>query len=450
MSNKHQELTSPEQTAPGKDCPNPLIVDSLLKTIWVSMHICFNKAMASQRKRLYWSAEIVTDDDGSVKIHATIDGHSLSISEGSLRRHLKLDDHDGILPLFQLTEIFAQLALYGRCYNLDNLTFQKRTFSPQWRFLIHNILHGLSPKKMLGEQLAVNCSAVHLFSSHVEWLEFRGMDLTKTKQTSMCSSDAEGVEDDSSKQGRKFSNEGFKDAEGVHEKASTETELFIQEITPTEARDKVTASEEVHPVSTAGVHISTAGETATYSRRSAEKRKDKGKGLKNTMHEEQGLKLLEHARDCKTMGRRRKRTKATWMKLSYKEIDWNDPSVLRYHSLKMKPKSTAQARRNMVKYLKNQGNFKISDFKGMSYNERKQVRSKSSPGERSRSLEKIMEEKVVTQEKKEVVPKRTNSKRGKKSILGKQQGNDKSIEMFREKMSLKGVLDVCTNEKKLP
>ncbi|GJX22906.1 hypothetical protein Tco_0227351 [Tanacetum coccineum] len=40
------------------------------------------------------------------------------------------------------------------------------------------------------------------------------------------------AEDDSSKQGRKFSQEGFKDDEGGHEKASTETELFIQEITP--------------------------------------------------------------------------------------------------------------------------------------------------------------------------------------------------------------------------
>ncbi|GJW33589.1 hypothetical protein Tco_0053621 [Tanacetum coccineum] len=35
----------------------------------------------------------------------------------------------------------------------------------------------------------------------------------------------------------------------------------------------------------------------------------------------------------------------------------------------MKPKTIAQARRNMIKYLKNQGNYKISDFKGMSYND---------------------------------------------------------------------------------
>ncbi|GJT47044.1 hypothetical protein Tco_0955759 [Tanacetum coccineum] len=54
---------------------------------------------------------------------------------------------------------------------------------------------------------------------------------------------------------------------------------------------------------------------------------------------------------------------------STKKIDWNDPSVIRYHALKMKPKTIAQARRNMIKYLKNKGNYKISDFKGMSYNE---------------------------------------------------------------------------------
>ncbi|GJU35600.1 hypothetical protein Tco_1183954 [Tanacetum coccineum] len=36
-------------------------------------------------------------------------------------------------------------------------------------------------------------------------------------------------------------------------------------------------------------------------------------------------------------------------------IDWNDPSVLRYHALKNKPVSIAQARRNMITYLKNQG-----------------------------------------------------------------------------------------------
>ncbi|GKF54973.1 hypothetical protein Tco_0165313, partial [Tanacetum coccineum] len=42
------------------------------------------------------SAEATTDDNGEVQITATIDGHSKTITEASLRRHLKLDDHDSI------------------------------------------------------------------------------------------------------------------------------------------------------------------------------------------------------------------------------------------------------------------------------------------------------------------------------------------------------------------
>nr|GEU31957.1 hypothetical protein [Tanacetum cinerariifolium] len=67
MSNKHQELASPEannfckelaspnQTALGKDISNPLIVDSLLKTIWLSMHpVIAMKHWLFQSKRLLY------------------------------------------------------------------------------------------------------------------------------------------------------------------------------------------------------------------------------------------------------------------------------------------------------------------------------------------------------------------------------------------------------------
>ncbi|GJU86104.1 putative ribonuclease H-like domain-containing protein, partial [Tanacetum coccineum] len=47
MSNRHQELASPKQTALGKDFSNPLIVDSLLKTIWFINAPCYcNEALA--------------------------------------------------------------------------------------------------------------------------------------------------------------------------------------------------------------------------------------------------------------------------------------------------------------------------------------------------------------------------------------------------------------------
>ncbi|GJS25112.1 hypothetical protein Tco_0453744 [Tanacetum coccineum] len=397
--------------------------------------------------RQFWrSAEIVTDDDGSVKIHATIDGHSLSISEGSLRRHLKLDDQDGITSL-PTTEIFAQLALMGYATNSDKLTFQK---------------------------------------------------------------DTEIGEDDSSKQGRKFSKEGVQDDEGVYEKASNDTEIFVQEVTPTEliqdqegsgkASDEVstaglkkgTAREEVPTVSTAEATLSTAGGTVTYSRRSAEKRsrKDKGKAilieeepkkkskkdieqeqlsfaeairLEEQMHEEQRAQIARDAEIARQWDEE-ERKRAMDEAKSTKKIDWNDPSVLRYHSLKMKPKTIAQARRNMIKYLKNQGNFKITDFKGMSYNEvrpifeklwdfnqkfvpmdaEKASKTQKSP-EKERSPEKIVEEKVVTQEEKEEPVKEPGTKR-KKSIPRKSTRKRQKIEEDSEKEELKELLDIIPRE----
>ncbi|GKE43213.1 hypothetical protein Tco_1470497, partial [Tanacetum coccineum] len=71
-------------------------------------------------KQFWRSAEATTDDNGEVKIIATIDGHSMTITEASLRRHLKLDDHDGITSLPN-SEIFEQLALMG--YHTDSDKF---------------------------------------------------------------------------------------------------------------------------------------------------------------------------------------------------------------------------------------------------------------------------------------------------------------------------------------
>ncbi|GJY08380.1 hypothetical protein Tco_0375434 [Tanacetum coccineum] len=123
-------------------------------------HICYAltkkpDVYISFIKQFWRSAEASTDDNGDVQITATIDGHSMSITEASLRRHLKLDDQDGITSIPN-SEIFEQLALMGYHTDSDKLTFQKGAFSPQWRFLIHNILHCLSPKKTAWEQFSSN------------------------------------------------------------------------------------------------------------------------------------------------------------------------------------------------------------------------------------------------------------------------------------------------------
>ncbi|GKD23397.1 hypothetical protein Tco_1225100, partial [Tanacetum coccineum] len=162
-------------------------------------------------------------------------------------------------------------------------------------------------------------------------------------------------------------------------KASTETEPVIQEVTPTEVIQDQGSSKK------GGVEVSTAVAT-------------KGTASAVLWDTEERQRAMSEAK-------------------STKKIDWNDPSVIRYHALKMKPKTVAQAKRNMIKYLKNQGNYKISNFKGMSYNEIRPIFEKvwdfnqhiepmdmEHGSEKMKSLEKIEEEEVDTQkEKKEVV-----------------------------------------------
>nr|GEV25830.1 hypothetical protein [Tanacetum cinerariifolium] len=80
----------------------------------------------------FWQTVIAnTHDTREIQIIATIHGNVKLISEASIRRHLKLEDSDGISTPPH-TEIFTQLALMGYASNSDKLTFQKGHFSPQW------------------------------------------------------------------------------------------------------------------------------------------------------------------------------------------------------------------------------------------------------------------------------------------------------------------------------
>ncbi|GJW38768.1 hypothetical protein Tco_0064613 [Tanacetum coccineum] len=62
----------------------------------------------------------------------------------------------GLFTGESLSEDILNLALMGYASASDKLTFQKGHFSPQWRFLIHTILHCLSPKKTAWEQFSSN------------------------------------------------------------------------------------------------------------------------------------------------------------------------------------------------------------------------------------------------------------------------------------------------------
>ncbi|GJR55529.1 hypothetical protein Tco_1406050 [Tanacetum coccineum] len=122
------------------------IVD-FLNTCHIKYALIENPTIYVSLIEQFWqTASASTLENGDMEITATIDGKVKVVSEASIRRHLKLEDSDGI-STFPTTEIFKQLALMGYVSNSNKLNFQKRHFSPQWKFLIHTILHCLCSKK---------------------------------------------------------------------------------------------------------------------------------------------------------------------------------------------------------------------------------------------------------------------------------------------------------------
>ncbi|GJU14862.1 hypothetical protein Tco_1142828 [Tanacetum coccineum] len=310
----------------------------------------------------------------------------------------------------------------------------------------------------------------------VKKLEYKLKSGKARRKAKIILSDDEEIAEDSSKQGRKIyqinedptislvQDEGISwipQEEEVHEKPSDETEVLVQEETPTEIIEEHGSGEKGEmEISTANIQVSTASppkvSTAVphvYTRRSA---KDKGKAimeepatlkkvkkrtqvqlsmdeeLARKMEEEERIRFnaeqearalqeeeeeerlnLEAARELQRQLDQRQEVPT--QPTQSQGIDWNDPSVLRYHALKNKPVSIAQARRNMITYLKNQGSYKESYFKRMSYNDIRPIfervwdhvntfipigseveKDSSKPSERETS--KIVEEEKVEEE----------------------------------------------------
>ncbi|GJW87514.1 hypothetical protein Tco_0162854 [Tanacetum coccineum] len=285
----------------------------------------------------FWGTSTArTTNDGEVEITANIDGQVKTIIEASLRRHLKLEDSDADEAAFISVDVnvggaaTTDIGLYaGRGSGTIHKTPTRPHDSPLLR--VHTL----------------------------------GSDEDKN----------EDAKEDSSKQGRK-----------IFEIDKDPTISLVQPEQDIEYDFEVNIAEGFTtasvPVTNVGIEISTASilvsiasavvttvsasistvspprvptaedisgaKTLVYIRRSASK--DKGKGIMiETEPEQITIKLIvakvnqDH------------------------DIDWIDPVVLRYHTVQNRSFFKAEVRKNMCIYLKNQGGYKKSHFKGMSY-----------------------------------------------------------------------------------
>ncbi|GJS63795.1 hypothetical protein Tco_0678359 [Tanacetum coccineum] len=291
----------------------------------------------------FWhTASASTSKNEEMEITATIDGRVKTITEASIRRHLKLEDSDGISTLPKI-EIFEQLALmgYGEGSTVPVESHHTPTSAPSTSqpptsppsiqtthvsekaaTIPHDSpfprVYSLRSDKgsMTLHELTVLCTTL---SKKVESLE---SDLKQTKLTygaaytklimkvkklenriksskarrrvRLIVSEDEGDLEDPSKQGRKIAqldeDEGITlvqmgaQTQGRHEHdLEPDFEFTAPEEVYTAEPDISTANV---PVSTAGAEVSTASpevktaaESLVYIRRSAAKRKDKGKAI---------------------------------------------------------------------------------------------------------------------------------------------------------------------------
>nr|GEV54866.1 uncharacterized mitochondrial protein AtMg00810-like [Tanacetum cinerariifolium] len=129
---------------------------------------------------------------------------------------------------------------------------------------------------------------------------------------------------------------------------------------------------EVESVSSASTTIVAAEPQVPAATITAAPSKDKGKGI--IVEEPKPLKKKQHVEMDEEYARK------LYEELN-KDIDWDvaidhvkkkakeDPFVQRYQVMKKRPQTEAQARRNMIMYLKNVARFRLDYFKGMSYDD---------------------------------------------------------------------------------
>ncbi|GJR65929.1 putative ribonuclease H-like domain-containing protein [Tanacetum coccineum] len=425
---------------------------------------------ASFIKQFWTTATSSTNVNGEVELTASIDGQAKTITEASLRRHLKLEDNGGITSLPN-TEIFEQLALMGYATDSDKLTFQKVTrgyssddiplfssmitapdtspsritsspsLSPQHTPVsapstspppitetsptteepaliphesplqsVHSLGRdegsvSLNELMDLVTQLTnkvgglenelkntkkVYGTAITKLAKRVKKLEMQVKTGKASRRTKIVLSEDEAVEEDSSKQGRSLIEELDMDADislvpphaEIQEKISDETEVLLEEEEATEiVQDQGSGEKGEQEVSTAdtalntaNVPISTASETPQVSTAAGSLKlgHEEAIRLQEQINEEERKRIARDAEIAKQLqeeyDKAGKKEAVTEVDTAH-VIDWNDPSVIRYHALQNTPRSVVEVRKNMMVYLKNQGGYKMKDFKGMSYDD---------------------------------------------------------------------------------
>nr|GEZ10992.1 hypothetical protein [Tanacetum cinerariifolium] len=361
------------------------------------------------------------------RLQALIDRKKVIITEATVREVLRLDDAESI-DCLPNEEIFTELSRMGYGKPSTKLTFYKAFFLPRWNFLIHIILQCMSAKRTSWNEFSSSMASTVICLSIVSDLSSHTIKYSSPALTQKVFANMRRVGKGISRvetplfegmivaqQADDVADKGVAGV-NVDDVPTANAEPTLPSPTPTTqppppsqelpSTSQVIPTPPPSPIAqpssppqqpqpsqpTHNAEISldllhTLLETCTTLTMKVEAlEQDKVAQALEIINLKQRVKKLERKNKLKVSGLRRLRKVGTTQRVessadTVMNINWDDVIeqvqrkekednvVLRYQALKRKPQTEAQARKNMMIYLRNMAGFKMYYFKRMSYND---------------------------------------------------------------------------------
>nr|GEW13526.1 hypothetical protein [Tanacetum cinerariifolium] len=375
----------------------------------------------------FWNTVVIKQVNDVTRLQALVDKKKVVITKVAIREVLRLNDAEGV-DCLPNEEIFVELERMGYEKPSTKLTFYKAFFSSQWKFLIHTILQSMSAKrtswnefnsamasaviclstgrkfnfsKYIFESLVGNvdrCSKFYMYSRFIQLLirkQIGDLSTHTTKYTSTALT--QKVFANTKRVGKGFSwvetslFEGML-VEQVIEEGGDEEE-HVQDVADSDvAQGADTADQEDDNVGTSQ-RIDTSKDTvmddeSNQGRIIDEMEKDDVVTLMDDKEEdkkEEEAKVVEDDQEDKPAEVHEVVDVVTTAKLITKVVTAASETVTAASTIisaakpqvtaatiivaLKKPQTEAQARKNMITYLKNVAGFRLDYFKGMSYDD---------------------------------------------------------------------------------
>ncbi|GJS36307.1 hypothetical protein Tco_0534689 [Tanacetum coccineum] len=153
--NKHNMIACVEKTERNADFHE--VID-FLTGCYVNYALLVSPDVIQQWIQQFWNTAKVRMINEVAHIEAKVAGKKILVSEASVRTDLMFNDEDGT-NCFDNQVIWDTLRDIGYEGSLTLLSFSKPLFSPQWKYLVHTLLHCLSSKSSSWDQFGTNIAS---------------------------------------------------------------------------------------------------------------------------------------------------------------------------------------------------------------------------------------------------------------------------------------------------